>query len=137
VTDSTDATLSGQATTNVVAPDVATQLVLRLPESVPTGVAVTVQLVALDAHEHLVSDYSGTVSVANSDTAATCRPVSRSRTATPPSRSPSPRPAAQTLTVTDSADATLTGQAATNVVGAGCSHAIRCELPQNVPAGWR
>ncbi|MCY2987767.1 MAG: dockerin type I domain-containing protein, partial [Planctomycetota bacterium] len=71
VTDANDATLTGQATTNVLAPAVATQLAVLLPENVPSGVAVTVQLVALDAQRHLVSNYSGAVSVASSDATVT------------------------------------------------------------------
>jgi len=60
-TDSADATLTGQAATNVVAPAATTQFAVELPQNVPTGAAVTVQLAAVDAQRHLASNYSGTV----------------------------------------------------------------------------
>jgi DNA gyrase inhibitor GyrI len=46
---------------------VATQLVMHLPKHVPNGVPAPVELAALDAQNHRVLDYSGTVTLTSTD----------------------------------------------------------------------
>ncbi|MCY2990686.1 MAG: hypothetical protein NTY19_22830, partial [Planctomycetota bacterium] len=135
VTDSNEATLTGQATTNVVAPAAATQLAVHLPQDVPTGVAVTVQLVALDAQRHLVSSYAGTVNVSSSDATATLPASVTFQQGRASFVVTFATAGSQTLTVTDSQDATLTGQATTNVVAPAVATQLAVQLPPTVPTG--
>jgi hypothetical protein len=90
VTDQTTSTLTGQATVSVTAPAVASQYAISIlpptaaasktaqplpppapmgTPTVPTGTAVTVQVLALDAQNQPVTNYSGTEAVTCSDTA--------------------------------------------------------------------
>jgi len=82
-TDSSNSSLTGTVSTNVVAPDVATHFGLMLPSSVPTGSAGDSWHVALDAKNNPVPNYTGTVNLSTSDTSARCRPRA-SRSSPPP-----------------------------------------------------
>lgn len=65
------APITGSDTTRVAAPIVATQLVMRMPESTRVGSPVKVMLMALDANGRSVPNFSGDVSLTSSDAAAT------------------------------------------------------------------
>ena len=59
------------AATEVVATPVATAFAFRLPKAVAVGVPVNVTIVAVDAQGRPVPSFSGTATLASSDTAAT------------------------------------------------------------------
>lgn len=59
------------AATEVVATPVATAFAFRLPKAVAVGVPVNVSIVAVDAQGRPVPSFSGTATLASSDTAAT------------------------------------------------------------------
>ena len=63
LTDSTTSTLTGSATTVVAAPDVATHFAVVLPKNVTAGQTLTVEIVALDAQNHIVQNYANTAAV--------------------------------------------------------------------------
>jgi len=63
------------AATEVVATPVATAFAFRLPKAVAVGVPVNVTIVAVDAQGRTVPSFSGTATLASSDTAATLPPV--------------------------------------------------------------
>ncbi|NUQ64021.1 MAG: hypothetical protein HUU20_16210 [Pirellulales bacterium] len=95
----------------------ASQLELHAPENVPLGKPVAVWLTAEDAQGHVVRNYTGPVTVASSDPSAALptnvrfyngRAVFQVTFNT--------LGAGTTLTVTDNANATLTGTATINVV---------------------
>ena len=65
------------AATEVVATPVATAFAFRLPKAVAVGVPVTVTIVAVDAQGRPVPNFSGTATLASSDTAATLPPAVR------------------------------------------------------------
>ena len=70
-TDSKTSSITGTGNTLVAASDVATHFGFLLPPNVPTGSAIMIGLVALDAQNHIVQNYSGAVVIASSDTGAT------------------------------------------------------------------
>lgn len=63
------------AATQVVATPVATAFAFRLPKAVAVGVPVNVTIVAVDAQGRPVPSFSGTATLASSDTAATLQPA--------------------------------------------------------------
>ena len=63
--------LTGSDSTRVGEPIVATQLVIRMPESTRVGAPARVMLMALDANGRSVPNFSGDVSFTSSDEAAT------------------------------------------------------------------
>jgi hypothetical protein len=70
-TDTTTASIVGSFTTTVAAADVATHYELIVPKNVPANVPVIVMAVALDAENHPVQNYTGTVAVTSTDKSAT------------------------------------------------------------------
>jgi uncharacterized protein YkuJ/predicted RNA-binding protein YlqC (UPF0109 family) len=137
-TDSVTSTLTGSATTTVATPAVATHFGLYLPANVPTGVAVPVQIVPLDAQNNPVPNYSGTVDLSSTDngavftqngttvTSITFNPA----TAITPVEVTFANAGAQTVTATDSVTSTLTGSATTTVVNPAVATHFAVILPQ-------
>jgi hypothetical protein len=121
-TDTTTATITGSATTTVNAAPAATHLLVVTPEHVTAGVPTTVTVVALDAANHLVPTYTGTVSLTSSDGSATL-PASYTFTAADHGRHTFEvtfqTTGLQTVTATDTATSSITGQAALTVDAAG------------------
>jgi len=62
--------VTGTATTTVVEAPVAAKFAVMLPKAVPAGVPILAMLVALDAQGKPVPNFTGTASLASSDTAA-------------------------------------------------------------------
>jgi len=62
--------VTGTATTTVVEAPVAAKFAVMLPKAVPAGVPILATLVALDAQGKPVPNFTGTASLASSDTAA-------------------------------------------------------------------
>jgi hypothetical protein len=116
LTDASTTALAGSATTVVSAPDVATHFAIVLPQNVTVGQTLTVQIVALDAQNHIVQNYANTAAVTVTDKAATLSPA----TVTFQHGIASVQVTFATLgsasiTVTDTVTSTLTGTGTTNV----------------------
>ena len=66
-TDSADNLTAGNATTNVINPEVATHFFVVAPQNVAAGAQTPVLVFALDAADHWVRDYTGTVTLTTSN----------------------------------------------------------------------
>jgi hypothetical protein len=121
-TDTTTSSTTGSATTTVNPAPVATQLVAIAPEQATAGAPTNVTVAALDAAGHLVPNYTGTVSLTSSDTSATL-PSDYTFTASDHGyhtfQVTFQTAGSQTVTATDTANSSLTSQAATTVSAAG------------------
>jgi hypothetical protein len=113
--------VTGKATVSVTAATTATKFaVVALPQAA-AGVETRFAIVALDANDHVVRGYTGTVTITTTDAKAT---VPASYTFTAADRGVQEIEAtfattgSQTITVTSAADATVTGTATVNVVSA-------------------
>jgi hypothetical protein len=123
-TDTSTASITGSATFTVNPPAVATHFLVLAPRHAPVGVAVSVLVVALDASNRPVLGYTGTVHFTSSDTGATLPadyPFLASDYGTHLFQVTFTNTGSQTLTVTDKANASLTGSATVNVVAANGS----------------
>ncbi len=70
--DTTDTAISDDtAYTNVVTPAVATHFAVIVKPNLQAGAAASVLVEALDANNHVVPNYEGTITLSSSDTAAT------------------------------------------------------------------
>ena len=69
-TDSSTSSMTGVATIDVTAPDVATQFYMAVKPTLQSGVTTMVELVALDADGYVVKNYDGTVNLTSSDSGA-------------------------------------------------------------------
>ncbi len=63
--------VTGQVVLGVTPAPVATHFFLIAPHNVPVGTAVPVTVVALDANNHIVTNFTGTVTLTSSDMGAT------------------------------------------------------------------
>ena len=135
ISDIADETLTGLGVTNVVAPSVATQIVVRLPMNVPSGSSIRVEAVALNAARLPVSSYTGTARVISSDTRAVFPAEITFREGRAVFEVTFATQGEQRLTVTDTAVGTLTGSEVTNVVAPAVATQIAIRLPMNVPSG--
>lgn len=118
ITDTTNATLSTTASTNVGLTDVATHFSIYIPQNTPNGKPVNVALVALDAQNHVVQSFADTVTLSLSDSAGTLSANSvtfKNGFATVKATFVTAGP--QTITATDTSNALLVGIGTTNVAG--------------------
>jgi hypothetical protein len=117
-TDAADATVTGSATSTVNAAQVVTHFALLVRPSVAEDSATQVLVVPLDASNHPVRSYTGTVHLSSSDGSAT---LPADYTFTSADRGVKllsvtfESAGSQTLTVADTADSSLTGTATVNV----------------------
>jgi cytochrome c oxidase assembly protein Cox11 len=117
-TDTADSNVTGSATSTVNAAQVVTHLALLVRPSVTEGSSTQILVVALDASNHPVAGYTGTVHFTSSDTSATLPADVTFSAADRGVKLLSVTFAtagSETLTVTDSSDSTLTGSANVNV----------------------
>jgi hypothetical protein len=118
VTDTTTATITGSVTTSVDPAPVATHLLVIAPAGVLAGTAFPVEVVALDASDHLAYNYTGTVEITSSDGAATL-PANYTFTAANHGLAfvevTLNTQASQTITATDTTTASITGSVTTTV----------------------
>jgi hypothetical protein len=70
-TDTTSASITGNVAIQVTAAPVATHFFILVPPSIRTGSATPVVVVALDAANHIVPTYTGTIQLTSADSAAT------------------------------------------------------------------
>jgi len=114
-TDNLDSSINGATTTSVAAQAVASHFVVYLSQGVATGVPLTVQVAAEDAENNFVSNYTGTANLIGSDASATLPATVTFQNGHANFQMTFATPGQQTVTATDSVDASLTGVATTNV----------------------
>ena len=85
-TDSVNSALTGTASTNVVTAATATHFVVALPQGVAVGSPTTVQLLAEDAQNRIVTGYTGTANLTSSDPMSHCPRRRHFKTVMPVSR---------------------------------------------------
>jgi protocatechuate 3,4-dioxygenase beta subunit len=136
-TDTTNSSLTVTASTTVVAPPVATQLKMNLPKQVFTGVPVTVQLVALDASNQPVPNYTGTVKLSSTtDSTAVFAPTSVTfKNGYATFQVTFDTLGSQSATATDTSNSALTVTGSTTVVAAPVATKLKMYLPEKVPEG--
>jgi hypothetical protein len=131
VTDTTTASITDSASFTVNAAPVASQFVVRMPDHVTAGKPTFVTVAATDSSGRPVSNYTGKVQFASSDSAAT---LPQEYTFTAADRGvhtfqvTMATAGSQTVTVTDTAaNSTVKGTATTNVeaVGAATHFAVK------------
>lgn len=121
-TDTSNATVVGSVSTTVQAAQKVSKLVIIERPAAVAGQATNIYVVAVDDTNHIVRNYTGTVSITSSDTAAT---LPASYTFTAEDRGVKAlsvtlnTTGSQTVTATDAADSTLTATATVQVVTAG------------------
>lgn len=139
-TDTATSTITGTDTVTVAAAPVVTHLqVMAQGRNVFTGQATSIVVVALDASNHPVAGYTGTVALTSTDSADTL-PASYTFTAADHGMHTfSLTPAAtgsDTITATDSATSTITGSATVSVTApATVTHLKVITLGNNVYSG--
>jgi hypothetical protein len=135
--DDSDNGLTGTGTTNVNAATVATHFAVRVQPQTLVGVPATVSVVALDANNHIVQNYSGPVTFSVDNDATASLPAGFSFQ---PSDHGHTRfqvifdtPGPENISVSD-ANAVVTGTASTNVVPAPVASQFLVVLPDSAPA---
>jgi hypothetical protein len=114
---------------------VATQLVMHLPKNVPNGVPMPVELTALDAQNHRVSNYSATVALTSTDPNAvlpTSITFENGRAVVPVTFLTA---GTQSLTATDNSATPLTVTASTDVAAPRVATQIVMRLLENTTSG--
>ena len=143
-TDSTNTSLSAKATTNVVNPAVASQLVLILPRgNTQVGVPVTVQLAAVNSQGFAVQSFSDTVTLTSSDSAATLPSTITFIDGIATFSVTFNTAGTQTLTASDSTNTAVRAKATTNVVNPAAATRLVLIVPRGLkaalpsPPSWR
>jgi hypothetical protein len=140
VTDTSNSSIAGNAAVTVVVSAVATHFGVFAPPVVPAGIPFPVGVVALDASNHPVLDYTGTVHFTSTDTAANL-PADFTFTQLDHGFHVFPvsfhTPGSQTITVTDTAHSSITGSATVlvNMLSFGTADHFGVFSPPMVPAG--
>jgi hypothetical protein len=118
-TDTSNSSLSGTVSITVNPTQVATHFQVLARHSAIAGVPTQIMVVALDASNHIVQDYTGTVVLTSSDSDAT---LPASYTFTTADRGVHvfsvtlQTTGSETVTATDSNESTLTGSVSINVI---------------------
>ena len=138
-TDTADS-LAGTFSTTVAAPDVATHFTVLLPQNVPNGKPVQVEILAMDAQNHVVTGYTDTANLLATGGALSASSVTF-KNGFASVQATFTTAGSQTLSVTDSINVTLTSTISTNVASTGAiskpdvaTH-IAVLMPQNVGSG--
>jgi cytochrome c oxidase assembly protein Cox11 len=123
-TDTSDSSITGSVSLTVNPAPVATHFQVIVPQNAQVGQSAPVKVVALDASNHIVSNYTGTVQLSSSDTAATL-PASYTFLASDAGSHVFSvifgTTGSQTVTATDTSNSSLTGSATTSVGQASAS----------------
>ena len=126
-TDTADSTITGSVTLQVSPAPVATHSLVVVPQNVQAGTPAAVVVEALDASNHVVPNYTGTVQLTSSDTAATLGGATLPATYTFTAADHGVHAflvtfatnGSQTVTATDTSNSSLTGSATTTVGTSG------------------
>jgi len=133
--DSSTPPLTVAANTTVAAPLVATKLLLRVPEDATSSVPVTVKLGAVDAQNHLVPNYSGTITLTSSDPHVTLPQTITFDHGVAEFQVTFNTDGAQTLTATDNSATPLSVTANTTVVAPVVPTKLVMRLPDSAESG--
>jgi hypothetical protein len=128
-TDTSNSSLTGSVTLQVNAAPVATHFLVVVPQNVQAGKPAAVVVEALDASNHVVPNYTGTVQLTSSDTAAALGGATLPATYTFTAADHGVHAflvtfatnGSQTVTATDTSNSSLTGSATTTVGASGTS----------------
>jgi hypothetical protein len=126
-TDTSNNSLTGSVTLQVNAAPVATHFLVVVPQNVQAGKPAAVVVEALDASNHVVPNYTGTVQLTSSDTAAALGGATLPATYTFTAADHGVHAflvtfatnGSQTVTATDTSNSSLTGSATTTVGTSG------------------
>ena len=117
-TDDANSSLTGTASINVNPAPVATHFLVYAPENTTVGTPTGIVVIALDASNHRVSDYAGTVDLTTSDPGVTT-PLTYTFAASDHGihvfKETFATAGTWTVTATDDANSSLTGTASINV----------------------
>lgn len=137
-TDTSTSSLTGSVTTNVTPPAVVTHFFVQTAEDAQVGQPVSVLVTALDASNHIVTNYAGTVQLTSSDKGATL-PAAYTFLAGDHGRHAFQvtfaATGSQTLTATDTSDSTIIGSVSTNVEPAAVATHLAVSIERNVQSG--
>jgi hypothetical protein len=137
-TDTTTSSITGSITLNVGTPDVATHFLVVAPPQVPAGTAAPVLVVALDAANHPVPGYTGTVHFTSTD-ATVSLPADYAFTAGDHGHHlfqvTVPATGTPTLTVTDTTTSSLTGSVTLTVTPPDVATHFLVVAPRHARAG--
>lgn len=135
--DSADS-ISGDITVNVNPAPVATHFLVYAPENTTVGKSTGIVVVALDASNHHVSNYTGTVDLTTSDPGVTT-PLTYTFTTSDHGvhvfKETFATAGVQTVTATDESNASLTGTASLNVNPAPVATHFLVYTPENTTVG--
>jgi hypothetical protein len=128
-TDTSSSSITGSVTLQVSPAPVATHFLVVVPQSAQAGKPAAVVVEALDASNHVVPNYTGTVQLSSSDTAATLGGATLPATYTFTAADHGVHAflvtfatnGSQTVTATDTSNSSLTGSATTTVGTSGSS----------------
>jgi hypothetical protein len=135
VTSLSDSQVAGIGSTNVAAPQALSSFLVMVPPRIVTGTPVNVAIIALDAAKRPISGYTGTATLASSDTAATLPTTVTFTSGRAIARVTFASPGSQTLTVRGGVAGDIVGAAAVTVAAAPVATRIAVMLPKAVPVG--
>jgi hypothetical protein len=135
VTSLSDSQVAGIGSTNVAAPQALSSFLVMVPPRIVTGTPVNVAIIALDAAKRPISGYTGTATLASSDTAATLPTTVTFTSGRAIARVTFASPGSQTLTVSGGVAGDIVGAAAVTVVAAPVVTRLAVMLPRAVPVG--
>jgi hypothetical protein len=137
--DTATSSITGGITVTVNPAPVATHLGLFAPRQVVVGQATPVEVVALDAANHIVSNYTGTVDVSPADANATVAPTSYTFTAADHGEHrfmvTLTTAGTEVITATDSATSSITGNVSLSVTPAPAATHLGLLVPEFASAG--
>jgi hypothetical protein len=119
-TDTVTGSITGQASVNVT-PDVATHFSVSAPSAATAGQSFSVIVTALDANNHTVTGYAGTVHFTSSDGQAALPGDATLTNGTGTFTATLKTAGSQTVTAADTANGAITGQANVTVSAAAAS----------------
>ncbi|HVC98929.1 MAG TPA: hypothetical protein VND64_35015 [Pirellulales bacterium] len=138
-TDTATSSITGSVTVTVNPAQVATHFGLFAPSQVIVGQATSVEVVALDAANHRVAGYTGTVDVSAGDANATVAPMSYAFTAADHGehvfQATLTVAGTEVITATDAATSTVTGSISLSVTPAPAATHLGLLVPEYAAAG--
>jgi len=138
-TDTTTSSITGSVTVTVNPAQVVTHFGLFAPSHVTVGQATSVEVVALDAANHRVTGYTGTVQVSAGDSNATVAPTSYQFTAADHGEHvfqvTLTAAGTEVITATDAATSTVTGDISLSVTPAPVATHLGLRVPEYAAAG--
>ncbi|HUY90527.1 MAG TPA: hypothetical protein VMV10_17450 [Pirellulales bacterium] len=137
-TDSADSTISGNITVNVDPAPVATHFLVYAPEDTTVGSSTNILVVALDASNHRVDGYTGTVTLTTDDPGVSA-PLTYTFTSSDHGfhvfQEKFATAGTRTVTATDDSTPPLTGTASINVNPAPVATHFLVYAPENTTVG--